>query len=609
LQKTYPNAHVFALGNDQGDDAQAFAGLGSHAYVRCDDATQRRVPAGFTGVVADDYTQELQARMLGDMGTHENVPDMDALQPVPIIAHENLVEKVKGLVPLLKGTPGETKAKAAAHLQRQGAGLAEMARLGEVGPQAASNGQLAATAEKLLRPSPGQAADAGAAFLRAITAHGDDAGHVDTILQRIPNVDRKVKVFDVWTQTAYAALRAKNQAVPGDWDAFDRYVDAATDTQRVPGTVEPLINGQHAFPRMLADIDKAQTSISMTMFSLQSDEAGWEFAKHLAAASDPKYAAELAKTDPTFAARSAQNRHVAVRILYDDFGSSLSNGQRTDPRVYQFLRDHGVEIAAHPPGPLGNHLDHRKIMVLDGTTGYIGGMNVGNEYRDLWHDVHSRVTGPVVNDLQRLCNEQFKEFVGPIPPSEEAAMFPRLAAPPNAKPTRVIGHIGHRDRNLKMTYLRAIQTATQRICIADPYFSDPDIVDALAAAAKRGVQVDIVVPKYNNHKLEGAASRHDYDKLQAAGARVHEYYGRVMAHDKVAIFDNHLATIGSSNLDMRSDWDDEANVWVEDPAVVDDLYKNLFQKDFTKSEDMAGYKPRVGVRLYNEVGSLLRSQF
>ena len=105
--------------------------------------------------------------------------------------------------------------------------------------------------------------------------------------------------------------------------------------------------------------------------------------------------------------------------------------------------------------------------------------------------------------------------------------------------------------------------------IANPYFSDPDVMQHLQAAAKRGVDVTVVVPQTNDMQVEQNASRANYADLIAAGVKVYEYHGMPMAHDKVATFDGKMSTIGSSNLDARSlGNNDEANVWTGDPQVA-----------------------------------------
>ncbi len=166
-------------------------------------------------------------------------------------------------------------------------------------------------------------------------------------------------------------------------------------------------------------------------------------------------------------------------------------------------------------------------------------------------------------------------------------MFPTLSkgGSDGAGDVRVIGHEGLQDQHMKLAYLRAIDTAQHTIRIANPYFSDPDVSAHLRAAAGRGVEVTVVLPKTNDMKLEQSAERDMYYALLKAGVRIYEYHGRPMAHQKVATFDGQISTIGSSNLDARSLWNnDEANVWSTDPAVARQLDQELFARDLEQSD-------------------------
>jgi cardiolipin synthase len=280
---------------------------------------------------------------------------------------------------------------------------------------------------------------------------------------------------------------------------------------------------------------------------------------------------------------AAAGRGVPVKVIYDPMGSKESNGKKTSDDVYKFMQQHGVQVIAQQPTALADHLTHRKITVVDGQTAFTGGMNVGDEYSTLWHDVHSKVEGPAVADLQKLFIQQWKGDGGTVTPQEVTKMLPNLM-PVAETSARVIGHEGRGDQNIKLAYLRAIDTAQTSVKIANPYFSDPDVMKSLANAAKRGVDVQVVVPATNDMAAEQNASRANYLDLVNAGVKVYEYAGAPMAHDKVATFDGKMSTIGSSNLDARSlGNNDEANVWTGDPSVAKDLEANLFARDIGQS--------------------------
>jgi cardiolipin synthase len=428
--------------------------------------------------------------------------------------------------------------------------------------------QLGQLAQQLLDPSlASEAVGANATqrseqALRLLTAHGVDAGHVDGVLSHMQYGRKAVDQMEGPSKARLSNILDTCKATPGDWMNFDKYLDTATCTQAQPGTkVEPLIDGKEAFPAMFAAVDGAKSSVNMSVYAFHSDETGWTMAKKLAAAAD---------------------RGCAVKLVYDPMGSKDSGGEPTDPAVYQYMKDHGVQVVAQTPGPLADHLTHRKITVVDGQTGFIGGMNVGDDYATVWHDVHSKMTGPGVADLQKLFVEQWKDNGQPVSAAEQKAFFPTLETQGTAS-ARVIGHVGQNDQSLKLAYLRAIDTATTSINIANPYFSDPDVAAHMKAAAQRGVQVTLVVPQENDAKFNQGAARALYADLIAGGVNVYEYFGKPMAHEKVATFDGQRATIGSTNLDARSlGNNDEANAWLDDAKATKQLDQSLFVDDLAK---------------------------
>ena len=169
----------------------------------------------------------------------------------------------------------------------------------------------------------------------------------------------------------------------------------------------------------------------------------------------------------------------------------------------------------------------------------------------------------------------------------------------------MIQHTGLRDQNIKAMYLRAIATSQKSIKIANPYFTDEDVVDALRVASRRGVKVQVVLPQDNDMAIVQHASRHYYPKLVRSGVQVYEYKGR-MAHEKVAVFDGRLATFGSSNLDARSLFNnDELNLIVTDERVAQDIELNLFNADLPDCDLMNNYSPSLLDHMAHMVGGML----
>jgi len=597
LREAYPNAKIFGLGDDKYGDAMAYAQAGATAYIHNVSANQANVPEGFKGVITDDYSPAFQAKVLGDLGnalkrsaSFGGSPDapvnvVEAPANPPPIPKPSLLGKLEHLFDQAKalgdGVPTQVGHGLLSKLRgnqsvAQAVGAMSAPQMAQL-PQAAR----AHLADELLSQSRlagllhknGDPQTNSALALSLITAGGQTAGAIDAVLSRM-QVDAASAMTGP-AKTELASLQASRAAAPGDWNGFQGYLDAATGTQQRAGSqVTPLIDGAAAFPAMYQAIDGAKSSVNYTVYAFHSDQAGWEMARHLADAAD---------------------RGAAVKVIYDPMGSSSSNGLPTDPGIYAFMRQHGVQVISQKFGPLGEHLTHRKITVVDGKTGFVGGMNVGDAYSFEWHDVHSKVEGPAVADLQKLFVSQWQTDGGAFTEPEKAALFPELAPVAGAGSARVIGHVGGRgDQDMKLAYLRAVDTAQKSINIADPYFSDADLVRHLCAAARRGVAVNLVLPMHNDSPPEAAAERALYDQLRGAGVRVYEYDGKPMAHEKVATFDGKVSTIGSSNLDARSLQDnDEANVWSSDSAVAQQLDQQLFAKDLTQSKQILEYKPGV----------------
>lgn len=597
LRKAYPHAKIFGLGDDKYGDAIAYANAGATAYIHNVDPTQKNLPADFKGVVTDVYSKDFVAKVLGDVAASVKQstsfggdPKADVVIPIAPpnpepMPERSLLDKLKGtasdLVALGRPVPSALTRAISDRLKGGEETLASVSRMTDAELKELPADSLAAMAEALLTNGilAGLARNkidsdaASAQVLRLVTAHGTDIGEVDRISSRINrNLGDKLTgpARESWLRLHY-----EQRALPGDWSGFDQYLDAATQSvARTGSTVTPLIDGDAAFGRMLEAIDSAKKSVSLSVFSFRSDQAGWDFARKLADAAD---------------------RGCQVRVLYDRLGSTKTSGTRTDPSIYAFLRQHGVEVIQNAPAAMGDDLNHRKLTVIDGEVGFAGGMNIGDEWRYEWHDVHSELHGPVVADLQRLFIEQWKREGGKLSPETERALIVDVApAQQNAVAARVVGHDGEDDRDLKLAYLRAIDTAQKEIRIASPYFTDPDLVDHLTAAAQRGVRVDLVLPKTNDKAYIQFAEKALYDELRRGGVRIYEYKGRPMAHEKVATFDGRVTTIGSSNLDARSlHTNDESNVWIQDEALAAKVNAELFDRDLQQSDEVKKYKPGI----------------
>jgi len=250
---------------------------------------------------------------------------------------------------------------------------------------------------------------------------------------------------------------------------------------------------------------------------------------------------------------------VQVRLLLDAIGSNAVNRAFLQP-----LRDAGGATAWFNPlrlprlGP--NHVNfrtHRKIVVLDGRTGFIGGINISDshssfsESEEAWRDTHLRIDGEPVHRLQFIFLEDWYFATEQAP--FEPEFFPPFAERSGGPWLQMVesGPDSNRYAIAKF-FFAAIAGAREQVLLTTPYFvPDEPLNAALASAALRGVQVRVLVPKQSDSRLVTAAARTYYDELVSAGIRIDEY-GPPMLHAKVLVIDGRIAAVGSANFDNRS---------------------------------------------------------
>jgi cardiolipin synthase len=300
--------------------------------------------------------------------------------------------------------------------------------------------------------------------------------------------------------------------------------------------VEPLVQGEAAYPAMIEAIETAERSIGMETFIFDHDRAGRRFSAALAA---------------------AVRRGVEVRVLIDGVGARFSR-----PTITGLLRQREIPcaefLASRLPwrNPYLNLRNHRKILVVDGRTGFTGGMNIreGNMLTlDTDHpvrDLHFRVRGPVVRHLGTAFAEDWLFTTGER--LEGDAWFPAHAP---AGPVAARGIPDGPDDDfefVRWTILAALAEAEKSVRIVNPYFlPDQSLITALNVAALRGVEVDIVVPEENNQRIVHWAMWAQMWQVIERGCRVW-LSEPPFDHTKLMLVDGNWAMMGSANWDPRS---------------------------------------------------------
>ncbi len=302
--------------------------------------------------------------------------------------------------------------------------------------------------------------------------------------------------------------------------------------------IRPLLNGDEAFPAMLDAIASAAKSISLQTYIFDNDRWGKRFVEALSA---------------------TRARGVEVRVLIDAVGSRYSR-----PPVTRLLRERGIPTALFLPArfstlffPSFNLRNHRKVLVVDGRIGFTGGMNIREDFvladepRYPGFDLHFRVEGPVVRDLQEIFAEDWEFTTSESLWGQE--WFPRLS-PAGSSIARGIADGPDDDLDvLTFTLLGALASARRSIRIVTPYFlPDPPLVYALNAAALGGLQVDIVIPERGNLRLVTWAMWGQIKQVLQHDCRVWLTPGPPFDHTKIAVMDDYWTLLGSTNWDPRS---------------------------------------------------------
>ena len=300
--------------------------------------------------------------------------------------------------------------------------------------------------------------------------------------------------------------------------------------------ITPLLNGDQAYPRMLAVIEKAQYTIALCSYIFDNDSWGSRFR---AALSD------------------ARQRGVEIKVLVDSVGARYSF-----PPITWRLRREGIEAAEFMRTILPwsfqyfNLRNHRKIMVIDGRIGFTGGMNIregkclGDKPRHPIQDVHFLIEGPVTAELQRAFAEDWTFTTGQV--LEGDKWYPHLVTQGDGVARGISDGPDEDFDKLRKVIMAAMATAQESISIVTPYFlPDAQLISALLIAALRGVAIEIILPATSNLRMVKWASDAGLEELLQEGCRVY-LSPPPFDHSKLMLVDHLWVLLGSANWDARS---------------------------------------------------------
>lgn len=302
-----------------------------------------------------------------------------------------------------------------------------------------------------------------------------------------------------------------------------------------------LINGEEKFPEVLKMMAKAENHIHMEYYAWENDSRGNQIKDIL-----------LQKV----------KQGVKVRVIYDAYAS-----RKITNNIVAELRNGGAEI--YPiikVKLLGlanriNHRDHRKIIVIDGNIGFVGGINISDRYDNsidtglYWRDTHVMITGPGVANLQRHFIINWSACQ-PNKLKIDQELFPQSTSLPNQKPVEmsqiIAGGPIYPMSNIMLTYAKIFSLAQKKLFITNPYFiPNETILDTLKLAAKSGIDVRIILPQKSDSAIVGAASKFYFNELLYAGVKIY-LYKKGFIHAKTVVADNMLSVVGTANMDIRS---------------------------------------------------------
>ncbi len=366
-------------------------------------------------------------------------------------------------------------------------------------------------------------------------------------------------------------------------DILARYtavVESVTESPMTKGNkVTLLANGQAAYAAMFKAIQTAKDHINLETFIIEDDAVGRKFADLL-----------LQK----------QAEGVQVNLIYDSIGSFS-----TPAAFFKRLRDGGIQVVEfNPINPfkahgrwLLTHPDHRKILVIDGKVAITGGINISSVYSSRlsgrrqvegaplpWRDTDVQIEGPAVAEFQKLFFDTWQKQQGPE--LSERSYFPALKEVGNAL-VRVVGSTpGQNNRITFIVYVSAITFAEHSVHLTNAYFiPDDQILDAFADAARRGVDVKIIVPEKTDSKFALLAQRYNYSGLLKYGVKIYERRNALL-HAKTAVIDEVWSTVGSTNLDFWSFLnDDEVNAVILSHEFAGEMEK-MFAADLAESDQI-----------------------
>ena len=368
-------------------------------------------------------------------------------------------------------------------------------------------------------------------------------------------------------------------------------------------SVEVHVEGRNFYPPMLEDIASATSSIHINQFGFRPGVVGDAFAEALVA-------------------KAAEG--VPVRLVVDRQGSKPEEDSHA---LFERLTDAGIDVcvvrATKPRasyGPLGRggdtrwnlaaigHIDHRKVVIVDGRIGWVGGAGIEDHFQDgRFHDLFLRAAGPVVAQLQLVFLASFRWLGGVVSEAEVETLFPELDAGPDAVQAVVQHNAPGRYRPITDAIARLLESARETLDVVNPYVTDRGMIRRIERAARRGVRVRLFVPANANNWACAAAQRFHHAKLLDAGVRILEY--PTMLHAKAFVRDGEELLAGTCNLEawsLKRFFEIDIQLWSEAVAAqFDDRFSAPAEVSSAPGRILDGVKDRAKATAFALISPLL----
>ena len=341
-------------------------------------------------------------------------------------------------------------------------------------------------------------------------------------------------------------------------------IDKLMSAKRTFNNAQPImyIDGNDAYNNLIRIMDEAKKTLFVETFIFHNDDSGLKVANKLI---------------------EKKKQGVDVRVLVDGLGLKAKSG---DSKICDYLTSNGVDVKIYNKLLVGIHginITHRKATIADGETAITGGMNFGGEYENVWHDSLTEIRGEVSQDLQKEFLIDWKQAGGETP--KTILKLPTNKNYGNTPIRVVVTSAIEQDKRyqIKDSLLTLINNSKTRIIMEGAYFSDDDLINSLINASKRGVDVNVIIPRKGDSGIYNTLNLLSAKQMIEAKVNVFFYEPR-FAHMKAAIVDD-FVVVGSANPDSRSYRENqELNVIIENTEFRSDIELKLITTDMYQSK-------------------------